>query len=67
MGEHLHECMEKHDAHAGYSAGLTQARVQGLHDSLRSAADSGDLDAVRKLIANGADVEDDHSSSYNVS
>ncbi len=43
---------------------VTQARVQGLHDSLWAAADVGDFDAVQKMIVDGADVNEKSTLCY---
>jgi hypothetical protein len=38
---------------------LTRVRAQGQYRSLWDAADSGDLDAVQRMIAAGKNVEDE--------
>ncbi len=40
---------------------MTRALAQGLYHGLWNAADSGDFDAVRRMIADGKDVEDEYS------
>ena len=40
-----------------FTTRFRRALVQGQHEDLWDAADCGDVDAVRRMVADGADVE----------